>query len=335
MFGNVTAMNTITKTLMTIEHHCLQQPYVSLRLPKQGLLDRLATSIGLNGQLMPVIVVPLSANQWALMDGYLRLKALRQLGKDTVDVEVWTCDPAQALLALLTSHQSRSWAAIEEALLLQELTIQHGLSQSDIAKKIGRDQSWVSRRLSLLEQMPESIQQAMMAGKISLWNATRIMAPMARAIPEHGECLLQYLMKHPLSTRELNFFYDHYQHSNHAQRSNMVSDPGLFLKAQKLLVLEKEAKMLQAGPIGKWQSQLRLVCHTLAPLIPLASNVFIPRQDTTERCQLLDILHAAQTQFDVLTETVRSLLNAYERHTADHHQSASKGSQSSHHQPTA
>ena len=328
-------MNTITKTLMTIEHHCVQQPYAALRLPKQGLLGGLVTSIESHGQLMPVVVVPLSTHRWVLMDGYLRVKALQRLGKDTVDAEVWACDPAQALLALLTSHQSRAWEAIEEAFLLQELNTQHGLSHSGIAKKIGRDQSWVSRRLSLLEHMPESIQQAMMTGKISLWSATRIMVPMARAIPEHGECLLQYLMTHPLSTRELNFFYDHYQQSNHTQRFKMVSDPELFLKAQKLLAIEKQAKTLQAGPIGKWQSQLRLVRHTLAPLIPVASNIFIPRQEATERRQLLDILHAAQTQFDLLTETVRSLLNAYERHEADHYQSASKGAQPSHHQSIA
>jgi ParB/RepB/Spo0J family partition protein len=319
-------MNTITKTLMTVEHHCVQQLYASLRLPKQGLLDKLVTSIEEHGQVMPVVVVPLSTNQWILIDGYLRLKALRRLGKDTISAEVWACDPAQALLALLTSHQSRTWEAIEEALLLQELHTQHGLSQSGIAKKIGRDQSWVSRRLSLLEQMPESIQQAMMSGKISLWSATRIIAPMARAIPAHSEHLLQYMMKYPLSTRELNLFYDHYQQSNHTQRCNMVGNPDLFLKAQRLLINEKQAKKLQAGPTGKWQSQLRLIHNVLAPLIPLAATVFIPRQETTERRELLSILHAAQTQFDLLTETVRSLLDAYERHEADHYQSAPKGS---------
>lgn len=327
-------MNTITKTLMTIEHHCVEQLYAPLRLPKQGLLDRLVVSIETHGQLMPVVVVPLSTNQWVLMDGYLRLKALRRLGKDTVNVEVWACDPPQALLALLMGHQSRAWEAIEEALLLQELHTQHRLSQGYIADKIGRDKSWVSRRLSLLEQMSESIQQAMMAGKLSLWTATRLIVPLARANTSHAECLLQYLLKHPLSTRELQFFYDHYQQSSHPQRSQMVNDPELFLKAQRLLAVEKQAKELKAGPTGKWQSQLRLVRHVLAPLIPLAANVFIPRQETTERRELLGILHAAQTQFDLLTETVRNLLNAYERHEADHYQSASKGSQPSHYQPT-
>ena len=123
-------------------------------LAQAGLLDRLAASIETHGQLMPVVVVPLPANQWVLMDGYLRLKALQRLGKDTVNVEVWACNPPQAILALLTGHQSRAWEAIEEALLLQELHTQHRLSQGTIANKIGRDKSWVCRRLSLLEQMP-------------------------------------------------------------------------------------------------------------------------------------------------------------------------------------
>ena len=106
----------------------------------------------------------------------------------------------------------------------------------------------------------------------------------------------------------------------------MMNEPDLFFKAQKLLMIEKQAKVLQAGPTGKWQSQLQVIRQILASLIPLAANIFIPQQEAIERCQLLDILHATQTQFDLLTNTVRSLLDAYERHAADDYQSASKGS---------
>jgi ParB family transcriptional regulator, chromosome partitioning protein len=319
---NVPAMNAITKKLITVEQHCLELRYESLRLHRRGHLDKLVASIDEHGQLMPVVVVPLSTNRWALMDGYLRAKALRRLSKDTIEAEVWMCDPAEALLALLAGHQSRAWEAIEEALLLQELHRQHRLSQNNIADKIGRDQSWVSRRLSLLEQMPESIQQAMMTGKLSPWNAARVMAPMARAIPEHAEALLPYLLKHPLSTRELQFFYNHYQEANHSQRCKMIDNPALFFKAQRLVALEKQAKILQAGPAGRWRSQLQIARKAIAPLITLAPNVFIPRQEDTERRQLMNDLHATETQFNLLTETVRSLLDAYERHTADNIQSA-------------
>lgn len=328
-------MNAITKTLMTIEHHCLQLTYAPLRLHKRGQINKLLTSIEEHGQLVPVVIVPLIENRWMLIDGYLRVNALRRLGKDTVNAEVWACDPAQALLTLLIEHQSRAWEVFEEALLLQELHTQHGLSQSSLAEKIGRDKSWVSRRLSLLEQMPESIQKAITSGKLSLWSATRIIAPLARANAPHGERLLNYLLDHSLSTRELQLFYDHYQHSNHKQRSKMINNTDLFFKAQKVLAREKKSCELQAGPEGKWNAQLHLVCKAVAALIPLAPNIFTPHQETQERVEFINILNNAQTQFGLLIQTVRSLTDAYERNTADNYQSASKGEEPPRHQPVA
>ena len=241
-------MNTISKTLITVEHHCLQQPYALLRLHRRGLLDKLALSLESQGQLVPVVAVPSNTNQWVLIDGYLRINALRRIGQDVVVVEVWNCGLTEALLMLLAERQSRTWEVLEEAMLLHELHTQHGLSQSHLANKIGRDPSWVGRRLLLLTQLPDSILHAVTQGKLSLWSATRVMAPMARAMPSHAEALLQYALKQPLSTREFRYFYDYYQKSNHHQRSNMINDPDLFFKAQKLLAVEKQSRELQAGP---------------------------------------------------------------------------------------
>lgn len=317
-------MNAIIKTVMTIEHHCLQLPYASLRLHPRHRLDRLVLSMESQGQLVPVVVVPSVPNQWVLMDGYLRVNALRRVGKDSVDAEVWDCELAQALLMLLTEHQSRTWDVFEEALLLQELHIHHGFSQNSLATRIGRDKSWVNRRLALLDNLSEPILQAITREKLSVWSATRIVAPLARANVIHGKCLLSYLLENFISTRDLKFFYDHYQRSNHQQRSNMVNDPGLFFKAQKLLAVEKQTKTLQAGPEGKWHSQLSFVRHTLASLIPLASHLFAPHPETHERIELINALHSVQTQFDLLTETVRGFVDVNKRHAADNYQSASK-----------
>lgn len=287
------------------------------------------------GQLIPVTVIPTDANQWVLIDGYLRVNALRRLGKDVVEAQVWDCDATQALLRLLTEHQSRPWEMIEEALLLQELHKQHGISQSNLANKIGCDKSWISRRLSLLEHLSESILQAVIQGKLSLWSVTRIVTPLARANTIHGERILDYLTQHDHSTREIKMFYDHYQRSNQQQRSNMVNDPDLFFKAQKLLATEKQAHVLQAGPEGKWYSQLRLIQNTLASLIPLVPHLFTYNQDQQKITGLINALHAVHTQLDLLTQTVRSHSHAYERPAADDYQSAPKGAQRSSHRPIA
>jgi ParB/RepB/Spo0J family partition protein len=328
-------MKTLTKTVMTIEHHCLQLPYASLRLHREKLLDKLVISMERQGQIVPVVVVPKDTHEWVLIDGYLRVKALQRLGKDIIDAEIWNCDIASALLMLVTHHQSRHWEVIEEAMLLQELHIQHGLSQSHLAHQIGRDKSWVSRRLSLLEQLPDSIVDALMKDKLSIWSATRILAPLARAIPAHAELLLQYALQQPLSTRELRCFYEHYQRSNHQQRLRMVNAPDLFFKAQKLLVAEKQALALQAGLDGKWKSQLRLVRHVVLSLLPLASQLLTPSQEKQERAELVRVFHETKTQFDLLTQTIRSLDDAQQRLTTDDYQSAPKRSQLPCHQPVA
>ena len=315
-------MNIPSKTKITVEHHNLELRYAPLRLHKRGLLDRLSASIEAHGQQVPVIVVPLTSHQWVLMDGYLRVKALRRLCKDTVDAEVWACEPSEALLHLLTEKQSRAFEIVEEALLLRELHLQHGLSQSVIATRMGKDQSWVSRRLSLLETLSESMLKAITHGKLSLWSATRILAPMARAIPLHAELLLQYLLKNALSTRELNGFYDCYQKAAKVVRTQMVNELDLFFKTQKWMASDKQARVLEAGPEGKWEIQLRLIQQTLPRLTALSAQVFIPQQEPQERDSLLSALKVTHSKFQLLIETIRRLTDAQDRPTSNHHQLA-------------
>jgi ParB/RepB/Spo0J family partition protein len=300
--------NAINKTLMTVEHHCLDLAYAPIRLQQRGTLNKLLSSVEQHGQLVPVIIVAKAPQQWVLVDGYLRHKALQRLGKDTINAEIWDCDLSQALLALLTKHQSRSWEAIEEALLLKELQTQHGLSQRAIAKWVGCDKSWVGRRLSLIEHLPEFILQAVLNGAVSLWAAQRILAPVARATTTHAEKLLDYLLKNHTSTRELQSFYDHYQRTHQLGRSKMVDDPKLFFKAQKLLYIERKAKNLRIGPEGRWQAKLSLMASELKQLIELTPEALYPNQGLEERERLLKAYHQTKSQFDSLTEKIGRII---------------------------
>ncbi len=99
---------------------------------------------------------------------------------------MWHCTLTEALIMLFKNHSLRSPGVFEEALLLHELHTQHSLSQQALATRVGRDQSWISRRLSLVEYLPESILESLSKGSLSLWTGVRILAPMARAIPKHA-----------------------------------------------------------------------------------------------------------------------------------------------------
>ncbi len=73
----------------------------SLRMRQPHLVERLARSIEQNAQLVQLVAVAEQADRWVLIDGYLRLEALRRLSRDSAQVELWDCPLAQALLLVL------------------------------------------------------------------------------------------------------------------------------------------------------------------------------------------------------------------------------------------
>jgi ParB/RepB/Spo0J family partition protein len=305
-----------TKATILLEFHCLEMRYAHLRVQSHQVIENLALSIERYGQLQPVVVIPEATHQWILIDGYHRVRALKRLGKDTVEAEVWDCDIREALVMMLKRHSGRTLGIFEEALFLYELYSQHGLCQNVLANRTGRDQSWISRRLSLVEHLPCSILKALSQGAISLWVCERVLAPMARAIPEHAQCLLEHLLKHPRKTREIQLFYEHYQKSNHQARTRMLDDPDLFFKAQRLLATQKQAAFLKKGPEGQWRLQCRDLATTLSALKGIAPTVFY-RQAPKACFDLLGEFEEAVGLFGEVTDTIRRSIDVNPRSAPD------------------
>jgi ParB-like chromosome segregation protein Spo0J len=257
---------------LELDLHRLDARFAGSRLVEPQAVARLAQSIEHCGQIVPCIVVALpggadaGAAPWVLIDGYRRVAALRRLGRDTARVEQWTCDLTEALLGVLARRQDRPFASIEEALLLRELAQGQGLSQHDLARRCGRDVSWVSRRLALLSALPDAALAAVRAGKLSSWAANRIVVPLARANAAHAEGLLAALTAAPLSTRELQCWFEHYQQAARTVREHMVSDPRLFLDARRATDERRAGERLRAGPEGDCLADLRCLEAVLARL---------------------------------------------------------------------
>jgi ParB family transcriptional regulator, chromosome partitioning protein len=192
-------MTTFPKHQRELEHHCIDRTLAHIRIATPLQLSKLISSIDASGQLVPVIVVPSEgANRFTLVDGYLRVAALHKLRQDIVKAEIWECSEADALLSLLASHGQRKWEAFEEAQALRELQTRYQLSQERIAQRIGRTHSWISRRLALLDILSDQFIQAITQGAISVWTAYRVLAPVARATPQHAETLLAYLRENSI-----------------------------------------------------------------------------------------------------------------------------------------
>jgi hypothetical protein len=238
-----------------------------------------------------------------LIDGYQRVKALERSGRDTVRAEIWECKEEEALVEVLARAHSRKWEFLEEAALLWELHHHYHLSQSRIASLLGRKQGWVSGRLVLYEALSEDLLGWIRKKIISGWTATRVIAPIARAIPEHGKILLENLSKSSLSTREMVLWFRRYQKANRQQRDNLVRQPLLFLKALRAKEEATEAKVLKEGPEGKWLRECKLIAHLLRDLLKEVPTLFgLPSVD---RRTLLTAFGESQTLFIKLQNQIR------------------------------
>jgi ParB/RepB/Spo0J family partition protein len=292
------------ENILRLDLHALIPRFAPLRLHDPARLARLVASIERQGQLMPVVAVPAAerAGQWVLIDGYRRRAALARLKQDRIWVDVWAGSVDEALLTTLSRGPERAWEAIEEAALIAELASRHSLQA--IARELGRDVSWVSRRLSLIKALPEDLLEAVRQGRISLWAATRILAPLARANSEHARTLLAKLAEQPLSTRELKRLYEQYCQATRVQRRRLVENPQLFLNALQSRQEATATKRLAAGPEGAWYQDLRVVSALLERLLGQVPTLFGPTQQAAERERLQQAFAAAQAQFERLQQAL-------------------------------
>lgn len=292
---------------MRLELHQLLTQFASLRVQEPRSLQKLTRSIERQGQLMPVVAVPADEEEvrWVLIDGYRRLEALRHLGKDLIWVDAWDRSVDEALLLCIARGPERSWQAIEEAALIFELSRRHSLRE--IAASIERDVSWVSRRLSLFQALPGDLLQAVRQGKISLWAASRILAPLARANTVHARILLAQIEKHPLSTRELKRLYAHYRQANYVQRERMVQAPMLFFQALETHEETAQAKRLADGPEGAWCKDLTVVGQILKRLLGQLPTLFASEQVPEERKRLWQAFVQMKSRFQQLEQALEEV----------------------------
>jgi len=169
-------------TSMHLEFHQLDRRWEHLRVRDPQQQKHLLASLAEHGQQTPVIVVSAKTapETYIVIDGFQRIAALQRLGKDTVDAVVWTMSESEALLLERSLRASRQETSLEQGWLLAELEQRFGYSLDQLARRFDRSVSWVSRRLALVELLPESIQRQVRDGHIGAQAAMRFLVPAAR-----------------------------------------------------------------------------------------------------------------------------------------------------------
>ncbi len=174
------------------------QRYGAFRMVTPRADAVMVKSIQKYGQLSPVVCVK-GKGGYELIDGFKRLRACRRLSKETVRAKVIGVGGRVCKAAIIQLNQlGRSINEIEEALVLQSLHREDGLTQIEIAALLGKDKSWVSRRIALIERLSEDVQEDLRLGLISVITG-RELAKLPRGNQKEAA---DAILKHRFSTRE-------------------------------------------------------------------------------------------------------------------------------------
>jgi len=157
----------------------IEQLVANDRQPRQRFdeqkLRELASSIKSKGILQPLLVRK-KGDKFEILAGERRWRAARLAGLGTVPVVVKEFNNTEAIeVALIENLQREDLNPLEEAEAYRQLTTEHGLSQEELAQRVGKDRSTVANTLRLLK-LPEAVQQELIRGNISMGHARAILA---------------------------------------------------------------------------------------------------------------------------------------------------------------
>jgi ParB family chromosome partitioning protein len=220
---------------MQVEFHQLDRRWGHLRVHHPARQRRLLASLAESGQQTPIVVVVAEdqADRYVVIDGYKRIAALEQLGRDTVEAVVWPMSEAAAVLLDRSLRLSEHETALEVGWLLAELERRFGYGLDELARRFDRSVSWVSRRLALVEVLPEAIQQQVREGRIPAQVALKFLVPVARQSLQDCQRMAAIFAQHHCDTREAGQLYGAWRRGSPAIRKRILDDPELFFKAQR------------------------------------------------------------------------------------------------------
>lgn len=142
-------------------------PYQPRKQFDETALEELSQSIKTYGILQPINVRRLNAKTYELVAGERRLRASKKAGlKEIPAIVVQYKEKESAIIALMENLQREDLNYIEEANGYNNLIIDHGFTQKEIASNIGKSQSTIANKLRILK-LPIDIQRDLVENGLS------------------------------------------------------------------------------------------------------------------------------------------------------------------------
>lgn len=138
-------------------------------------LRELADSIREHGIIQPLVVARDEDGGYHLVAGERRLQAARLAGLETVPVVMRDAVDVELLeLALIENIQRADLNPVEEAMAYRRLVEEYGMTQEEVARRVGKNRATVANALRLL-QLESEIRRSLVAGEISEGHARALL----------------------------------------------------------------------------------------------------------------------------------------------------------------
>jgi ParB family chromosome partitioning protein len=242
MLSETTLQATESKTVQAIPLQWIRpNPYQPRRNFSEKSIDDLARSIRRYGLMQPIVVRRISQTQYELIAGERRLRAAKRAGLSTIDAIVHDVgEQDSAVMALIENLQRENLHFFDEAEAFRNLLLEHGITQEELARRIGKNQSTVANKLRILKMAPK-VREAIFDGHLTERHArtllrvtdTALQLQLIEIIREGG---LSVKATEELVERTLDKLYKEHETPVRKRMSGVIRDGRLLINGIRKLV---------------------------------------------------------------------------------------------------
>lgn len=212
-----------TEQLFTDIERIDPSPFQPRRSFADDKIEELANSIAQKGILQPLLVRR-RGDRYELVAGERRLRAARKSGLRQVPIIIKEVSDREALeLALIENLQREDLGPLEEAQAYRRLSEEFGLTQEEIAQRVGKSRPAVANSLRLLS-LPREVQQLLAEGQIAAGQARALLSLEREAMIVAAA---RQVVSRGLSARETELLVRRLQSPRRKRRDESALEPNL------------------------------------------------------------------------------------------------------------
>ncbi len=290
---------------LSIEIGKIDRSFSEMRLTRPEQIAWMQNSLKAVGQLRPVVVRK-EKGVYQMLDGFKRYYACQALKWEELQAHLVEVDNVTAKAMILSYNQQGSpLLDYEEAQIVYSLKKEHLMKQEEIATLLSKSFSWVSRRLSFIERLDESVRTHLQLGKITPTHARELVK-----LPRGKQnVFLKLIIDNNLTSRQTSLLITKYlQSKTKEEETYILKNP---VEAVLQQCMEEEINDCRLSLHG---NRLLKTIRILAR----QQHIFIGQTTNPPLNELTDIelgiLAEGFTDIVRKTKTIRSILKKYDNH---------------------